>query len=88
MLALQPLFQSLDLFLELALGAVWRQRLEDSRSVLEKQLLPLIEEAGIDPVLFAQVRHRFAFQQVQPQDFDLVFGTDVPPLLLAHTVPF
>jgi hypothetical protein len=49
----------------------------------------LIELAGIDFKLLAQIRHRFAFQQMQPENLYLLFATEMAPFILTHnTVPF
>jgi len=78
-LALESLFQGADLLLPLTFRAAWVLGFKGPRAVLEKLPLPLIEQAGSDPVLFAQIRHRFAFQQMEPEDFDFLLGTEVPP---------
>jgi hypothetical protein len=44
--------------------------------------------SGVDLVLLAQVGHRLALHQVQPQDFNFLFATEVVPYWLTHiTVP-
>ena len=58
-------------------------------AVLKERPLPLIKLAGVDLVLLAQLRYRFAFQQMQPEDLHFLFATEVSPFILTHiTVPF
>jgi len=52
------------------------------RAILKKRLLPLVELRRRDLVLFTNLRDRLLFQQVQPQDLDLVFGAEMPPSIL------
>src|SRR5262245_59225111 len=49
-----------------------------------------IDRTGWDNLkLLAQIRHRFAFQQMQPENFHFLFATEVAPFTLTHnTVPF
>jgi len=63
----------------MAFRPAWVLGFKGPRAVLEKLPLPLIEQAGSDPVLFAQIRHRFAFQQMEPENFHFLLGTEVPP---------
>ena len=83
-LAGQALLQMLDLLVKLALRAIHRTAIEGAGPVLKELLLPGVKQARLNPVLLAQGRDGFAFQQMQSQDFDFVFGTELPPLLLAH----
>jgi hypothetical protein len=88
-LTLQPRLQGLNLFLQFALAARRTRPLEGSRPILEEAPLPLVEQAGIDLKLLAQIRHRFAFQQMQPENLHLLFATEMAPFTLTHnTVPF
>ena len=77
-------FQRLDLAFELALPfapAVLPR--EGGLTVLEELLLPVVEQARRDLVLLADLGNRNLLQQVQPEDFDFIFGAEMPPRVLS-----
>jgi len=82
--ALQLRFQSFDLSLELRFDLGPASPFESLGSVLKEGSLPLIELAGVDLVLLAKIRHRLAFQQMQPKDFHFVFAAEMPTFGLTH----
>jgi hypothetical protein len=60
--------------------------LESCRSVLEELLLPAVEHRRLEPQFITQIRDRHSFQQMPPQNGDLLFRCVVLPLLLCSTI--
>ena len=82
MLARQSRFHRLELLFQLGLAASVARSFKGSRPVLKKCSLPLVKQAGVDFVLLAQIGDRFAFQQMQAQNFDFLLATFIPPLTI------
>ena len=60
----------------------WPSLLEGSRPVLEKLLLPPVEDRGLQAEFVAELRNGLLLQQMPPEDGDLFFGRVALPLLL------
>jgi hypothetical protein len=58
--------------------------LEDGRAVLEELLLPAVEHGGVDAVLVTQVRDGDVFEEMEPQDGDLLLSGELLARLLGH----
>src|SRR5262249_16719938 len=58
--------------------------LEGRRSVLEELLLPAVEHRGMDAVLVTEVGDRGVFEEMEPQDGDLLLGREALSGLLGH----
>src|SRR2546422_6454902 len=58
--------------------------LQSGGSIFEKALLPLIKKSRLNVVLFAQLAHRPLLQEMEPQDFKLLFGVETSALSSAH----
>jgi hypothetical protein len=86
----QNLVRRLDLLLQVRnpflLGGAVRPGvlLERGCPVLEKFLLPTVEDRRLESHFIAQLRDGLLLQQMPPQDGDLLFRRVVLPLLL-HT---
>ena len=67
----------------LSCGVVgWPLRFEGGRAVLEEVLLSAVEDRGLQAEFIAELRDRLPFQQMPPEDGDLLLGCVVLPLLL------
>src|SRR5262249_49780135 len=58
--------------------------LEGGRGVLEELLLPAVEHGGVDAVPIAEVGDRGVFEEMEPQDGDLLLGREALSGLLGH----
>src|SRR5450759_5974245 len=59
-------------------------RLQSGGSIFEKALLPLIKESRLNVVLLAKLAHRPILQEMEPQDFKLLFGVETSALSSGH----
>ena len=85
-LRLDLLFQIRDSFLfRLMVGAA--SLLKGGGSVLEELLLPAVEYGWLKPRLVTQVRDRHSFQQMSPQNSDLLLRRVVLPSFLHVFAP-
>jgi hypothetical protein len=74
-LALEPLLQEGDPSI-LGVAGLSGEGLEGSRGVLEELLLPAVEHRGVDAVLVTEVGDRGVFEEMEPQDGDLLLGSE------------
>jgi hypothetical protein len=58
--------------------------LQGGGSILEKALLPLVKEGRLNVVLFAQFAHGPLLQEMESQDFELLFGVETSALSSGH----
>src|SRR5262245_25552738 len=58
--------------------------LEGGRGVLEELLLPAIEHRRVDAVLVTEIGDRGVFEEMEPQDGDLLLGREALSGLLGH----
>src|SRR5262249_262598 len=82
----QPLPKHVDLALQVSLLGAGLLR-ERRRAVLEKLLLPGIEQRGTHAVLLTHLRHRLPLQQDLPQDRHLVCRAVLPVSPCPHECP-
>src|SRR5512142_621646 len=82
-LALELLLQEGDLAILGVVGASGA-RFEGGRGVVEELLLPAVEHRGVDALLITEVRDGRAFEEVEPQDGDLLLGGEAFPGSLGH----
>lgn len=59
---------------------------EDRSGVLKKFALPVVEDAGRDAVLVAQLGDRDLFEEMPAQDRDLLLGAKVAAAVFGHGV--
>src|SRR3954447_14004164 len=82
-LALELLLQEGDLPV-LGVAGASGAGLEGGGAVLEELLLPAVGHRGVDAVLVAQVRDGDVFEEMKPQDGDLLLGGESLARLLGH----
>ena len=81
--ALELLLQEGDPSVVVVGGPAW-PRLERGSGVLEELLLPTVKHRGVDTVLVTEIRDGGAFEEMEPQDGDLLLGREAFPGLLGH----
>jgi len=57
---------------------------ESSGSILEELLLPAVEHRRMDAILVTQVRHGGVFEKMEPENGDLLLGSETLPSFLGH----
>jgi hypothetical protein len=82
-LALELLLQQRDL-LVLGVGGPSGAGLEGDGTVLEELLLPAVEHRGVHAVLVTQIRDGNVFEEMEPQDGDLLLGGESLASFLGH----
>ena len=89
----QNLIFRLDLLLQISDSFLFRLMvgasplLKSCRSILEKLLLPAVEHGWLESPFVTQIRDRHSFNQMPPQNDNLLFRRVVPPLLLHVFAP-
>lgn len=90
-LAPEARFQHLDLRFQLLLLAVLpsrRLQLQHLSSLIEELPLPLLEDAGLELVLLAQIRHGDLVGQMAAKDRGLILGGELAALTSTHEDSF
>src|SRR5215469_3999444 len=89
----QDLIFRLDLLLQIGDSFLFRLMvgaspfLKSRRSVLEKLLLPAVENGWLESPFVTQIRDRHSFQQMPSQNGNLLFRRVMLPLLLDVFAP-
>jgi hypothetical protein len=86
--AREPIFQMFDLLLQLVLGGIGRIGSESPGPNSQGTAAANGKASWLNVARLAQGRIRLAFQKMQPENLDFLFGSEVQPRSRSHHWPF